>query len=145
MVWRTVIERPLTIEGVSFCSTGQSIKTFFPVHQSVHEVVHHVPRALHRHALDTVDCEGGLSDLSSGIDRDGTVGRERREPYPECAVSHDRYVVVYVQLSELSGSLLLHELVQLLRYAFREVVLQVVTRASFRLYDLLRVTISPSG
>src|SRR5437899_12359102 len=30
MVWRTVIERPLTIEGVSFCSTGQSIKTFFP-------------------------------------------------------------------------------------------------------------------
>src|SRR5439155_18333998 len=30
MVWRTVIERPLTIEGVNFCSTGQSIKTFFP-------------------------------------------------------------------------------------------------------------------
>src|SRR5205807_7474709 len=30
IVWRTVIERPLTMEGVSFCSTGQSIKTFFP-------------------------------------------------------------------------------------------------------------------
>src|SRR2546426_1339355 len=30
MVWRTVIERPRTIEGVNFCSTGQSIKTFFP-------------------------------------------------------------------------------------------------------------------
>src|SRR5256712_11229212 len=30
MVWRTAIERPLAIEGGNFCSTGQSIKTFFP-------------------------------------------------------------------------------------------------------------------